>query len=118
MVSLPNYIRGFAPVGQTPTLKKPAKKFKINMISSISNRGTLRWMIYDDQKMDAKVFIKFLKRLIKSNKKKVFLIVDNLRVHHAKLVKNWVEENKENIRIFYLPHTAQSSILTSTSIVI
>ena len=103
LVSLPNYIRGFAPVGQTPTLKKPAKKFKINMISSISNRGTLRWMIYDDQKMDAKVFIKFLKRLIKSNKKKVFLIVDNLRVHHAKLVKNWVEENKENIRIFYLP---------------
>ena len=31
------------------------------------------------------------------------MIVDNLRVHHAKLVKAWVEENKDNIALFYLP---------------
>lgn len=34
---------------------------------------------------------------------KVYLIVDNLRVHHAKLVKKWEEENKDKIKIHYLP---------------
>ena len=48
-------------------------------------------------------FIGFLKKVIKSSNKKVFMIVDNLRVHHAKLVKQWVEKHKEQIAIFYLP---------------
>ena len=35
--------------------------------------------------------------------KKIYLIVDNLRVHHAKLVKEWEEENSKYIKLFYLP---------------
>jgi transposase len=41
--------------------------------------------------------------LIKDTDKKVFLIVDNLRVHHAKPVKAWLEEHKDQIEMFYLP---------------
>ncbi|TLT02318.1 transposase [Aliarcobacter cibarius] len=48
-------------------------------------------------------FIDFLEKVIKSNDKKVFMIVDNLRVHHAKKVKEWEEENKDKIKLFYLP---------------
>ena len=48
-------------------------------------------------------FIDFLEKVIKSNDKKVFMIVDNLRVHHAKKVKDWEEENKDKIKLFYLP---------------
>ena len=73
-------------------MEHTAKRFKINMISSITNRGKLRFMIYE-QNMDASVFITFLERLIESSQKKVFLILDNLRIHHAKLVKAWVEEH-------------------------
>ena len=101
-VSLPVNLKGYAPKGQTPVLKHSAKKFKINMISTVTNQGKVRFMIYDE-KMTAQVFIRFLKRLIKDAKKKVFLILDNLRVHHAKLVKAWVEGNKEKIKLFYLP---------------
>ena len=100
--SVPNNIKGFAPKGQTPILKHTAKKLKINMISSISNRGEVRFMTYRDS-MNAAKFIKFLKRLIKSNDKKVFLIVDNLRVHHAIKVKEWAETVKDQIELFYLP---------------
>ena len=32
-----------------------------------------------------------------------YLILDNLRVHHSKLVKQWVQENKEKIELYYLP---------------
>jgi transposase len=101
-VSLPSIIKGYAPKGKTPVMEHTAKRFKINMISSITNRGKLRFMIYE-QNMDASVFITFLERLIESSQKKVFLILDNLRIHHAKLVKAWVEEHKEKIELFYLP---------------
>jgi transposase len=101
-VSLPSIIKGYAPKGKTPVMEHTAKRFKINMISSITNRGKLRFMVYE-QNMDASVFITFLERLIESSQKKVFLILDNLRIHHAKLVKAWVEEHKEKIALFYLP---------------
>jgi transposase len=41
--------------------------------------------------------------LIKDAGKKVFLILDNLRVHHSKKVKAWVAERQEQIKLFYLP---------------
>ncbi len=83
-------------------MEHTAKRFKINMISSITNRGKLRFMIYE-QNMDADLFVTFLERLIQSSKKKIFLILDNLRVHHSKIVKNWVEKHQDRIALFYLP---------------
>lgn len=94
--------RGYAPKGQTPILRKKAKRFSTNMISSVTNQGKVRWMIYRET-LTSQVFIRFLQRLIKDSKKKVFLIVDNLRVHHSAPVKEWVEANNERIALFYLP---------------
>ena len=45
----------------------------------------------------------FMSRIIKSNDRKVFLILDNLRVHHSKQLTSFLEENEESLRIFYLP---------------
>lgn len=101
-VSLPSIIKGYAPKGKTPVMEHTAKRFKINMISSITNRGKLRFMVYE-QNMDADLFITFLERLIQSSKKKILLILDNLRVHHATIVKDWVEEHQKQIALFYLP---------------
>ena len=101
-VSLPSVIKGYAPKGKTPVMEHTAKRFKINMISTITNRGKLRFMVYE-KNMDAELFITFLERLIEGSNKKIFLILDNLRVHHSKIVKAWVEEHKEKIALFYLP---------------
>lgn len=59
-------------------------------------------MIYK-KKMNAQVLIKFMKQLIKRAGKKIYLILDNLRVHHAKLVKDWLKEHPKEIEVFYLP---------------
>ena len=56
-----------------------------------------------DESINMDRFIDFMQRVIDSSQKKVYLIVDNLRVHHAKLVKTWIEEHKEQIALFYLP---------------
>lgn len=95
--------RGYAPKGKTPVAKIPANQgLKVNMISSITNQGKLRFMILP-QAMNTQLFKQFMKRLIKDSPKKVFLIVDNLRVHHAKALKPWLEEHKDEIELFFLP---------------
>ncbi len=94
--------RSYAPKGKTPTIRLNAKRTSLSMISSVTNQGTVRFMIYDTT-MTAQVLIKFMKQLIKGASRKIFLILDNLRVHHAKLVKAWLAENTENIEVFFLP---------------
>jgi transposase len=49
------------------------------------------------------ILIDFFKRLIKGQKKKVFLILDNLIIYHSKTVKAWLAEHAEDIQVFYLP---------------
>jgi transposase len=103
--SLPTNLKGYAPIGthNKPILTHPAKKFKINMISAITNTGKSMFSLYD-QSINIERFIDFCQKVIDSNKgKKVYLIVDNLRVHHAKAVKAWEKENSKYIKLFYLP---------------
>lgn len=97
-----NYLKGYAPKGKTPVVKTQAAKFKINMLSAVSKRGKLRFVLYKDN-MNADKLIDFMRRLVHDSKKKVFLILDNLRVHHSKKVSEWIEEHKDKIEVFYLP---------------
>ncbi len=94
--------RSYAPKGQTPVKKSMAKRFSVNMISTITNQGLVEFMIYSGT-MDSDRLILFLEQLIKGKKRKTFLILDNLRVHHSKLVKKWLEQNTDRIELFYLP---------------
>ncbi len=94
--------RSYAPKGKTPVKMSMAKRFSVNMISTVTNQGKVEFMIYTGT-MNSDRFIEFMVQLIKIKKKKVYLILDNLRVHHSKLVKKWVEENKDEIELFYLP---------------
>ena len=94
--------RSYAPKGRTPTKKNMAKRFSINMISTVTNQGKVEFMIYSGT-INADRLIEFMKQLIKGKLKKTFLILDNLTVHHSKMVKKWVEENKSKIEVFHLP---------------
>ncbi len=94
--------RSYSPRGKTPAMLIPAKRERINLISTVTNQGKVRFMTYEST-MNADMLIKFLKRLIKDAGKKVFLILDNLRVHHGKVVKEWIESHKDKIELFFLP---------------
>jgi len=97
--------RSYAPKGQTPVTAAPGKRQKLSMISTVTNQGKARWMIIDGN-FDAEKLIEFLEALIKDAVRKIFLILDNLRAHHSKLVKAWLEERKDRIEVFYLPSYA------------
>ncbi len=79
-----------------------AKKVSTSMISAVSNKGSLRFMVYR-KGMNSRVFLVFLKRLVSSNERKVVLIVDNLRAHKSKVVLGWFEANQSQIEVHYLP---------------
>ena len=95
--------RSYAPAGKTPVAKTVGgTREKLSMIATVTNQGKARWMIIDDA-FDSDKLIEFLAALIKDSGRKVFLILDNLRVHHSKIVKAWVADRSEQIELFYLP---------------
>ena len=95
-----NYQRTYSKKGLTPVVKMPAKKVSCSMISSITNQGKLRYMVYKGA-MNKELFKEFLRRLIKDTDKKIFLILDNLRVHHSKSIKEWQEKKINKIELFF-----------------
>lgn len=94
--------RSYAPKGQTPVQKVNPVKEKINMISAISNQGKINFMFYKEN-MTVQLLTEFMERLIRNNERKVFLILDNLRVHHSKMLHEFLKENAAFIRVFFLP---------------
>jgi transposase len=94
--------RGYAPKGKTPVVRANANRQKLSVISTVTNKGQMRWKVFSGA-LNAKILIGFMKRLVHGREKRVFLILDNLRVHHSKVVKEWLEENEDKIAVFYLP---------------
>lgn len=88
--------------GKTPTIKRSGSRFKCNMLAAISPQGFMNWMVFEDN-FTSKKCIEFLGRLIRQIKQKIFLILDNHRVHHSKKVKAYVERHKDKLELFYLP---------------
>jgi transposase len=98
--------RSYAPRGKTPVTRAVGgTREKLSMISSVTNQGRANWMIIDGA-FNHERLIEFLHALVREGKrrrKKVFLILDNLGVHHCKPVKAWLANNKKYIEAFFLP---------------
>jgi transposase len=88
--------------GQTPVVRVTGQRFSLNMISAISPRGALRFMVVKGG-VGAQVFIQFLKRLMHGQRRPVFLIVDGHPAHRSKLVKAYIESLAGKLRLFFLP---------------
>jgi transposase len=88
--------------GQTPVIPGTGKRFRCNMISAITNRGKLAFMVFGE-KFTAAVFLTFLRRLIRHAGRKVFLILDEHPVHVAGHVERWVAMHRRQLRLFFLP---------------
>lgn len=92
----------FSRRGQTPVIPGTGKRFSCNLISTVTNRGTLRFMLFK-KRFTAPVLIEFLGRLIRSVDRKVFLIVDGHPVHKARKVERWLAKRRDRIEMCFLP---------------
>ena len=94
--------RGYAPRGRTPVVRVCHQRTKLTLISAVSNKGEVRWMVLDGA-VNAPALIRFLQRLIRDARRKVFLILDRLKVHRARVTRDWLAEHRAKIEVFYLP---------------
>jgi transposase len=97
--------RCWAPKGRTPVVARTAKRVTRSMIAAVSNRGLMRFMLYQGA-LNADLFLDFLRRLVRDAGRKVVLIVDNLKVHKAGKVRAWLESHAHEIELVYLPSYA------------
>jgi len=88
--------------GKTPIVSTTGARFGLNLISAISPRGQMRFMITKGR-VGAKVFIDFLIRLIHNAKQSIFVVVDGHPAHRAKKVSQFVDSVKDRLRLFFLP---------------
>jgi transposase len=94
--------RSYGIRGRTPVIPGTGNRFGCNMISAVTNRGHLCFMVFIET-FRVKIFLEFLKRLIKQNNGKVFLILDGHPVHRSGKAKEWLQNNRSCIEIFRLP---------------
>ena len=94
--------RSYGRTGKTPAIPGTGQRFGCNMVSALTNRGQLSWMVFRER-FTAPVFLEFLRRLVKHAGRKVFLIVDGHPVHRSRKVKAWVRQRPGQIELFRLP---------------
>jgi transposase len=88
--------------GQTPVVPGTVRRFRCNVISTLTNQGVLRFRVFQEN-FNGEVFIDFLRRLVRDRGRKVYLIVDRHPVHISRKVRAWVERHQDEIRLIYLP---------------
>lgn len=88
--------------GRTPVIAGTGQRFGCSMISAITNRGKLYFMVLD-KRFRARVFIDFMRRLERQVPRRIYLIVDRHPVHRSGAVKKWLETKGRRVRLFYLP---------------
>ena len=86
-------------------MEVPNRHIHMNLISTITNEGAVRFMTYKET-MTAALFITFLVRFLRSTTGKIFLILDRLPAHVAAKVEAWVAARPERIELFFLPRYA------------
>jgi transposase len=95
--------RSYAPRGRTPLVRVCHRRAKLSLISAVTNRGELRWMVVDGA-VNAPTFIRFLQRLIRdARRRKVLLILDRLKAHRARPTRDWLAQHRSKIEVHYLP---------------
>jgi transposase len=94
--------RSYGRKGKTPVIPGTGKRFGCNMISAITNRGQLYFMVFKSR-FQSEVFVRFLQRLCKQVKRRIYLIVDSHPVHRSAVAKRWVEDRRGEMKLFYLP---------------
>ncbi len=92
----------YAPVGQTPVIRATGQRFGCNMISAITNKGALAFMVFTGRFV-ASGFVAFMRRLLKQTTGQVYLIVDGHPVHKSRRAKAFVARNAKRLRLILLP---------------
>src|ERR1017187_5674241 len=89
--------------GETPIVRATGARHGISLISAITSKGHMRFMIKEKGGVNADVFIDFLKRLLVDATRPIYLIVDRGPAHRSKKTKEFVETLGGKLKLYFLP---------------
>lgn len=91
------------PVGQQRIIPTYGKHHGAKLVG-ILNYETGAVYVEEHDKYDAQVFLSFLQNILKKYPNgKIVMILDNAKIHHAILLKEFLEENKSRLTLMFLP---------------
>ncbi len=88
--------------GRTPVVETTGARFGLNLVSAVNRKGAMRFMCVKGR-VNSGVVVEFMRRLLSSTDRPVFLILDGHPAHKAAAVRAFAEKNKDRLRVFYLP---------------
>jgi transposase len=88
--------------GQTPIVAVPGPRQSVSAASAINARGGFWFATYKGG-MSAELFIEMLKALMLRRKKPLYLILDSLPAHKARIVQEYVASTKGRLELHFLP---------------
>ena len=100
--------------GVTPVVASTGARHAMSLISAITSKGHMRFMVKPTGGVNADVFIEFLKRLLVGATRRIFLVVERGPAHRAKKTKAFVETLGGRLRLFFLPPYSPDRIRTSS----
>jgi transposase len=91
------------PKGQQRVIPTYGKHYGAKLIG-VLNYETGKIYIEEHDKYNAEVFLSYLKNVVNLYPKgKIVIILDNARIHHAKLLNEFLNEHKDRLTLVFLP---------------
>jgi transposase len=107
----------WAPRGQTPKVSATGARFGLNMVSAISRKGSMKFMVTKET-VSAEVFCDFINRLIHNHRNRIYLVVDGHPVHRSAKVRKHIETLNGKIKLIrfpsYSPETNPDELVWNT----
>lgn len=92
----------WSPKGQTPVVMTTGQRFSLNMISAVSAKGLLRFMVVKGR-VGGEQVAEFMRRLMYRAKRPVFLVLDGHPMHKSRLVRECEQSYAGKLKLFFLP---------------
>jgi len=92
----------WSPKGQTPVVMATGQRFGLNLLSAVSAKGLLRFMVVKGR-VGGEQVCEFMRRLLHGAKRPVFLILDGHPMHKSKRVRECEQRYGGKLKLFYLP---------------
>lgn len=100
--SEPRLGRTYGLKGQTPVVATTGQRQKVNVISAVTASGAFWCQIYTER-LNAQLFVQFLRQFMHGRSSKVYLVVDGHPAHKANVVKSLIKEMKGKLGLYFLP---------------
>ena len=88
--------------GQTPVIEVPGQRQTISAASAVNAKGAFWFATYQGG-LNAELFVGMLELLMKHRRRPLFLVLDNLATHKAKVVNEYVASTQGKLELHYLP---------------